>query len=149
MTTYAYQSATRQILAVWPVGIAYRAEVVADIDRLPPPHAQGLCYRLTRLSERLWDTCEHPVSSADGDDLAEVGRRDDERDSFAFVFPALYLPNLPDDAGVLEVSGVAIEDEAHALGRVLGVIADHELTDAVVAEADREMRRWSGPNAAI
>lgn len=93
-----------------------------------------------RLSERLWDTYEHPASSADSDDLAEVGRREDERDSFALVFPALYLPNLPDDAGVLEVSGVAIEDEAHALGRVLGVIADHELTDAVVAEAGREMR---------
>jgi hypothetical protein len=140
VTTYAYQSASRQLLAVWPVGIGQRAEVVADADHLLAQYAQGLCYRLTRLSECLWDTYVRPVSLADGGDLEELWRREEARDSFELVLAALYIPNLPDEQGVLEVSGVAIEDYAHALGRLLYSIADAALTGAVAAEVGREMR---------
>lgn len=140
MTTYAYLSAARQLLAVWAVGIGQRAEVVADVDHLPAQHADGLCYRLTRLSECLWDTYVRPVSAADRDDPEELWRRQEARDSFELVFAGLYLPNFPSDDGDLEMTGVPVEDYAHALGRLLSSIDDRELTEAVAAEIGREMR---------
>jgi len=140
VTTYAYESSSRRILAVWPIGIGHRAEVIVDGDHLPAQHAQALCYRLACLSECLWDTYVRPVSSAEHGDLDELRRREEAVASFDLVFPALYIPNFPDEDAVLEVSGVAIEDYAHALGRLLWAIADAGLTDAVVAEVGREMK---------
>jgi hypothetical protein len=128
------------LLAVWPVGIGHTAEVVAVADRLPIEHAHGLCYRLTCLSECLWDAYARPVSSVEHGDLEELWRREDERASFELVFAALRMPSLPDEQGVLEVPDAAIGAYAEALGRLLQAIADDGLTEAVTAEVGREMR---------
>lgn len=99
-----------------------------------------MCYRLTNLSELLWASYAGSAGLIELDDIGELGRDDDVQASFALVVPALYLPNLPDGDGILEISGVPVEDHAHALGRLLYSLDDPGLTDAVVAEVSREMR---------
>jgi hypothetical protein len=140
VTWYAYQSGTGQLLAVWPVGIGHAAEVVAHASHLPDTHARWLSHRLTLLSDALWDTYTRPASGVSDGDRRERWRREDERDSFELVLPALYIPNLPDGDGRVAVALSLVEEYAHALGRLLASIANAGLTEGVAREVGAEMR---------
>ncbi len=133
MTTYAYDPAQSQLVAVWPLGTGYHAAVLTHVnDRGDAGGLAGLCEELTRLSHELWDTYTQPAGAA----LDEQDRihHESERDAFTDVVAALRSPNLPSDTGELLVSYGCVPERAHRVDRVLSRLNTTVLTDAVAAD---------------
>jgi hypothetical protein len=138
VTTYAYDPMQSQLMAVWPLGTGYHAQVVARVD--DQGDAAGLaelCEELTQLSRELWDTYVNPSSAAINEQ--DRAHRQSERDAFANVVAALWSPNLPSETGELLVSYVSVAERGHRVGRVLHQLNTAALTDAVVADVTAEI----------
>ena len=128
MTTYGYDGAGRDVVAVWPVGVGSRAvRVVALREAVSEADGLRLCQELTGLSEALWDRYVNPESGEEAEDGPT-----------ADLEAGLRSPNLPDDAGLLLVSYDPVEEAAHRVGRLLADIGDAGVLEAVVAEVRRE-----------
>jgi hypothetical protein len=138
VTTYAYDPAQRQLVAVWPLGTGYHAQVITHVDdRGDAGGLAELCEDLTWLSHELWDTYIQPASAA----LDEQDRvhRESERDAFTGIVAALRSPNLPSDTGELLVSYDSVPERAHRVGRVLCRLDTAALTDSVAADMTAEI----------
>jgi hypothetical protein len=138
VSVYAFDPDHRQLVVVWPAMAGWSARVVAEFGAsVSEGDAGALCAALSGLSKALWDTYTYPASAAG--DQEERTRREDERQRFDSVVPAVREPNLPDESGALIVSYSPVEESAHGLGRVLHRLADGGLVDAVAAEVQVEM----------
>jgi hypothetical protein len=95
VTTYAYDPAQRQLLAVWPLGTGYHAAVITHVnDRGDAGGLAVLCEELTRLSHELWDTATpsppaQPSTSRTGPvALTENGREPSAGSAIAYLVEA-------------------------------------------------------------
>lgn len=141
MTKYAFDQARHALVAVWDRGTGSLADTVVTF----PPEVsaeQGLrlAETLTGLSRFLWWTYTHPASAADSHEPNSEGwRREQEREAFTHVVPALRKPHLPHENGTMVQSYSPVEESAHRVGRVLYDIADQQLADRIVADVEAEL----------
>ncbi|MGX6605959.1 hypothetical protein ACWKSP_28100 [Micromonosporaceae bacterium Da 78-11] len=137
MSEYAFDPLRREIVVVWPVSVGSLAQVVAEVTPgTPEEYAAALCAALSRLSQALWDTYVRPASAAD--DEPERLRREEEREQFDSVPEALDEPSMPDEYGLMVVFGSPVEESAHQVGRMLHLLDDPKLFNAVTAEVQAE-----------
>lgn len=140
MTLYAYDPDRHSLLAVWNTGRGNTTRLVAEL----PPTATGeqalaLTTTLGHLSEEAWRTYTHPASAAQTLDVNTEGwLRDGEREAFGTVDEAIREPNLPEGGSIIE-SYIAVEENAHRVGRALHAIGDPALTDTVAADVEAEL----------
>jgi hypothetical protein len=138
VSVYAFDPLRREVLVTWPVGVGSLAQVVAPMPaHLPAEQVGALCAALSRLSQVLWDTYVRPASAAE--DEPERLRREEEREQFGGVPEALREPSLPDEFGLMMVFASPVEESAHQVGRVLYLLADPAVLDAVAAEVQAEI----------
>jgi len=140
VTLYAFDPDRHALLAVWNTGQGNTTRLVAE---LPPAatdtHALALATTLGHLSDEAWRTYTHPASAADSLEVNTDGwRRDGEREAFGGVAAAIREPNLPSDGSIIQ-SYIAVEENAHRVGRALHAIGDTALTDEVVADVEAEL----------
>lgn len=140
MTRYAFGQARNALVTTWSCGTGDAATTVAELPKtLPAEQALHLAEALTILSRAAWRTYTHPASAADSHELNREGwRRDQERQAFARVSKAVRKPNVPEN-GMIVQSYVWVEESAHQVGRLLYEIADQQLRDQVVADAEAEL----------
>ncbi|MEV6851536.1 hypothetical protein [Actinoplanes sp. NPDC051411] len=135
---YAFDPVRHEVVAVWSASIGALTHPVA---RLSPDvvedQARELCGALSGLSSALWGVYICPASTAADD--ADRRRREDERDQFDEVATALRAPNLPNAAGLIDVSYGRVRESAHRVGRVLHRLSDVGLLEALVTEAQTEV----------
>ena len=91
MSRYAVDTDRRALVVSWPTGIG---DVASTVSRLQSSgeeeDTRELADALTTLSAALWRTYTHPASAAGTPDTnGEVWRREQERDAFDQVVPAL------------------------------------------------------------
>ncbi|WP_433221261.1 hypothetical protein ACQP00_20125 [Dactylosporangium sp. CS-047395] len=149
MTTYAWDTRSGLLLAVWAAGVGHHAAMVCQLGSAAAPKAAaGLCDALTQLSRHLWDTYQHPADddpdSADLPDLSDLSDLSDvmtqERgEGFSGVLAAVGRPRLPDGHGLPIVSYDPLLESAHMVGRALHELGDAEVTVAVTAEVRAEI----------
>ena len=138
MSLYAVDEARGVLVAAWPASSGFLAGEVASLGPTLPVELRGrLSECLTRLSEAVWDTYVRPASSAA--DEQERWRREQEHDELDQVTVAIRQPNLPDEAGFMEVLYSPVGESAHRLGRTLHQAADPALTEAIVTEVRVEL----------
>jgi len=136
MTRYAIDLSRRALLATWSTGLGDVAITVAALpDGASEQDTLHLAHTLTLLSGICWRCYTHPAS-AEPNPAGEL--RQEERDAFATVVPALTSPNLPVD-GYLTQSGVLIEETAHRVGRALHVLRDPDLTALVASDVAADL----------
>ncbi|WP_143517370.1 hypothetical protein [Pseudonocardia sp. MH-G8] len=124
MTTYAYDTGTHQLVAVWDTGIGATAQLVAHLNAATQETAGlHLAQALTRLSEAVWlsylqpEVFDIPVAAAVG---------------------AIRRPHLP-QAGIVRVEMHPVVESAHRVGRELCEVGSAGVTRAVVADVEEEM----------
>ncbi|GAA5133895.1 hypothetical protein [Pseudonocardia adelaidensis] len=124
MTTYAYDTTSNQLVAVWDTGIG---ATFASVARLNAATEQSvgllLADALTRLSTAIWMTYSAPELL---DLPAAVARR------------ALRRPNVP-QAGRVRVEEHPVVESAHCVGRGLEELGSAGVRRAVIADVDREL----------
>jgi hypothetical protein len=124
MTTYAYDTSTRRLLAVWHTGIGATAHPVAQLHA-DTRESVGLhlAEALTRMSSSIWSS----YTSPDLIDLpATAARR------------ALRRPHLPVD-GLLRVEEHPVVEGANGVGRQLAEVGSAGVTRAVIADVEEEI----------
>lgn len=96
---------------------------------------------LTALSDSLWRCYTHPASASDSLEANTEGwRRQQSREAFAEVIPAIRKPHLPDEDGSLLVNYEPVEECAHRVGRALHAASDADLVEMVLADVTEELR---------
>ncbi|WP_327007572.1 hypothetical protein OHA72_10055 [Dactylosporangium sp. NBC_01737] len=138
MTTYAWDTRSGLLLAVWAAGVGHHAAMVCQLGSAAAPEVTArLCDAMTQLSQHLWDTYQHPADDDDSDlpDLAAQERGE----GFSGVLAAVGRPHLPDTHGLLIVSYDPVLESAHTVGRALHELGDAEVTVAVTAEVRTEI----------
>ena len=141
MTTYAYDPAARDLVAVWPVGIGSQLMRVVSLgDTVPQTDVLRLCQELSSLSAALWDTYVHPPSAVDDPEDVDQQRwrREQTRTAVDEVEAGLRHPNLPDESGLMIGFYDPVEEASHRVGRALHQIGDSHLLESVVTEVQRE-----------
>ncbi|GAA1961453.1 hypothetical protein [Kitasatospora viridis] len=140
MTRYCVDPERHELIATWSTGGGSLATRITGLPATAEPTLLlRLARALTQLSAAAWATYTHPASSAGSlDSESEGWRREQERQAFAEVARALTDPHLPQD-GSLTVSYSPLIESAHRAGRALHVLAERELTAAVLAEAATEL----------
>lgn len=129
MTTYAYDTATRTLLAVWESGAGCTAHSVAQLhQRTPERSGLHLAQALTELSAAAWLSYSDPG-------LVEIGFVDVDA---AATLRALRRPHLP-RAGLLYREGDPVLECGHRVGRELVSIGSAGVTRAVVADVTDEL----------
>ncbi|SEB47796.1 hypothetical protein SAMN04489727_2061 [Amycolatopsis tolypomycina] len=143
MTHYAVELDRGALLAAWPTG---RGELATTVAELPTrdPDATGdlldLASALTWLSDVLWRCYTHPASSAlSVEPNSEGWRRQQNRDAFPEVVPAVVDPELPDEQGLLVESYNPVVEAAHQVGRALHAVGDPGLTERVASDVGIEL----------
>jgi hypothetical protein len=151
MTRLAFDAGRRALVRVWSTVEGDAASDVLVVDASVPEDVVFDAVRtFTSLSRVFWRTYTHPASAA-LDDLSpntEGWRREGEREALAEVGKILRHPNLP-SGGMIVQSYVPTEEAAHALGRALHDAASPELTGAIVAEAEAEVRAIESAESGI
>ncbi|TQM08998.1 hypothetical protein [Pseudonocardia kunmingensis] len=124
MTTYAYDTSTHQLLAVWDTGMGAGAHTVARLNAATQETVGlHLAQALTRMSEAVWlsyvrpEIFDLPVSAA---------------------VQAMRRPHLP-EAGLVRVEMHPVVDSAHRVGRELREVGSAGVTRAVIADVEEEM----------
>ncbi|MEU8138533.1 hypothetical protein [Streptodolium elevatio] len=142
MSRYAFDPARHELQIAYATGSGDTSGPVAALPgTVDAATALALARELTRLAEAAWRTYTHPSSAADDHDADSEGRRrDEERRQFADVANAVTEPNLPDEAGGLDVLYSPLGEYAHRVGRILHRIGYQTLTDAVVTEVSAELQ---------
>lgn len=142
MSHYAFDPVRHELQVVYATGSGDTSGPVAALPAtVDTATALPLARELTRLAAAAWRTYTHPASAAADHDLNSEGwRRDQERRQFAEVPKAVTEPNLPDEAGGLEVLYSPLGEYAHRVGRILHGIGDQALTDAVSTEIAAELQ---------
>lgn len=131
MTTYAYDSSTTTLLAVWGTGVGSVAHTVARLNaRTPERRGVHLAQALTGLSTTAWLGYSDPG-------LVELGVIDADID-VAPVLRALRRPHLA-RAGLLYREGDPAVEAGHAVGRELVGIGSAGVTRAVIADVTDEL----------
>lgn len=124
MTTYAYDTSTHHVVAVWDTGIGATALTVA---RLNPATNETvglhLARALTRMSEAVWLSYVRP-------EICDVPVAD--------VLKAMRRPHLP-EAGLLRVEPHPVVESAHRVGRELREVGSAGVSRAVIADVEEEM----------
>lgn len=124
MTTYAYDTSTRQLVAVWDTGVGATASSVARLHgSTRETVGLHLAQALTRLSEAVWLSYSAPELT----DLPAVAAR-----------RALRRPNLP-QAGLLRVDDHPVLESAHGVGRHLSELGSAGVARAVIADVEEEI----------
>jgi hypothetical protein len=124
MTTYAYDTSTHHLVAVWEMGIGASARTVASLNaRTSETVGLELADALTRMSSSVWLTYISPELV----DLSVVAAR-----------RALRRPNLPHD-GLLRVDEHPVVESAHRVGRELREVGSAGVSRAVIADVEQEM----------
>jgi hypothetical protein len=141
MTSYAVDE-DNMLIRMWATGRGQRAGVVSRIPAAADPGKRlDVAAALTLLSEVLWRCYIHPVSPADRLEVNSEGwRRQQSREAFADVIPAIKKPNLPDEGGSLIIHYNPVEEYAHRVGRALHAIEDADLVEAVSVEVAAEIQ---------
>lgn len=141
MTRYAVYDARNLLLAAWSIGAGYRSSAVAELPRgVAARAALDLVYALSNLSEVLWYRYAYPASAALTLQVNTEGwRRQEDRDAFAKVIPAVLHPQLPNAEGLIELASTPVEERAHQLGLLLHEICHPELTGDVAADVTTEL----------
>ena len=134
MTIYAHDPEQRQLLAVWPKGSGHHAARITEVtESAELADVAILCEELTELSTTMWQTYTDPPHEPDDDD------HDHSVMPLSQITAGLREPRLPDDKGSLVVSDDVLDEASHRTGRALLRINDAALTDAVVADLEREI----------
>jgi hypothetical protein len=124
MTTYAYDTSTRHLVAVWDTGIGAAALTVARLhSRTGETVAMNLAEALTRMSSSVWLTYTEP-------ELADL--------PVAAARRALKRPNLP-QGDLLRVDEHPVVESAHRVGRELREVGSAGVSRAVIADVEQEM----------
>ncbi|MCA1229825.1 hypothetical protein [Saccharopolyspora sp. 6M] len=141
MTQYALDQAHNTVVATWPCGTGAVAETATELpQQLSAEQGLRLADALSGLSRHLWRTYTRPASAVDSLELNSEGwQREQERQAFDGVIPALRKPNLPDANGMMLQSYSPAGESAHRLGRVLHEIADKGVVDRIVADVEAEL----------
>jgi hypothetical protein len=124
MTTYAYDTTSHQLVAVWDTGIGATYASVARLNAATE-ESVGLLLAdaLTRLSTSIWMTYSAPELL---DLPVAVARR------------ALRRPNLA-QAGRVRVEEHPVVESAHCVGRGLQELGSAGVRRAVIADVDQEL----------
>ncbi|MBB6037667.1 hypothetical protein [Phytomonospora endophytica] len=142
MTHFAIDLQQRTLVASHGTGHGLVGHVVANLpSEVTDKQALHLSHTLTFMSKCLWRCYTHPASAA-MDDLApnSVGwRRQQSREAFSTVLPAITDPNLPNEHGSMIVCYDPVEESAHRVGRALHAIKHTELTERVVSDIECEI----------
>ena len=132
MTTYAYDTTSHQLVAVWDTGIG---ATFASVARLNAATEEGvgllLADALTRLSTSIWMTYSSP-------ELLDL--------PVALARRALRRPNLP-QAGRVRVEEHPVVESAHCVGRSLRELGSAGVSRAIVATSIRSWKRRRVPSA--
>jgi hypothetical protein len=124
MTTYAYDTSTNNLVAVWENGIGATARTVARLHaRTGVTVAMNLAEALTRMSKSVWLSYTEP-------ELVDL--------PVAAVRRALRRPNLPQD-DLLRVDEHPVVESAHRVGRELREVSSAGVSRAVIADVEQEM----------
>jgi hypothetical protein len=137
LTIYAHDPDQHALLVVWSKGNGYNATRIATVaETASLEHMAMLCEELTELSNSLWKTyTDPPHEHSEDQDLLDS----DEVVPFTHVAETLRTPNVPDDAGTLSVSYDNVEEASHRAGRALLQLSTPALTEAVIADVEREI----------
>jgi hypothetical protein len=141
LTSYAVDQNTHTLIRVWATGRGDRAAVVSKLpDAASAEELLNLAQALTSLSHALWRCYTHPASATDSLALNTEGwRRDQTREGFPDVVPAMRNPNLPDEDGFLDVCYDPVEEGAHRVGRAVHALHDADLVDVLCADVAAEL----------
>jgi hypothetical protein len=142
VTSYAVDQDDNTLLRIWATGRGQRAAVVSRLPGTAETQQQlNLAEALTSLSGALWRCYTHPAGAADSLEANSEGwRRQQSREAFAEVIPAIRKPHLPDEDGSLLVSYEPVEECAHRVGRALHAINDADLTEIVSVDVAAELQ---------
>ena len=129
MTTYAYDTSTNHLVAVWDTGIGATARTVARLNaRTGVTVAMNLAEALTRMSKSVWLSYSEP-------DLVDL--------PVAAARRALRRPNLPQD-DLLRIDDHPVVESAHRVGRELREVGSAGVSRAVIADVEQEMAAVEG-----
>ncbi|MGP3919002.1 hypothetical protein [Nonomuraea sp. 10N515B] len=135
MTRYAVDQVRNTLIASWSTGIGDVATTVAELP--PGPDALRLATCLTELSQACWRSYTHPASAADQQGPNSIGwHRQQERDAFTAVVPALTRPQRPVNGAP---SATRVEEIAHRAGRSLQALNAPRLTARITTEVTAEL----------
>jgi len=134
VTRYAVEARRHDLIASWDTGWGDVAHTVAQLPDDPADRllALPLAGTLSRLSTALWRRYTRPM---DPTVLALNG----DLTTGPQILAGISHPNLPTERGV-KVEFEPIAESAHDVGRVLHELGRGDLTAAVLAEVEAEIR---------